>query len=331
MKNQQWRLQQHPEGVAMTENFQWHEEFVKPLQEGEILVKNTLLSIDPTNRVWMKKKDTYLPALKPTEVMRGLAIGEVVDSQCEGYKPGDLVQGLFGFQKYYAGSTEGISILPNLDIPLEAHFCLLGHIGLAAYYGTMNIGDPKPGETVVISAAAGAVGSIAAQIAKLQGCHVVGIAGSDDKCKWLLDELGLDEAINYKTEDLEARLKESCPKGIDVYFDNVGGKTLDIVIGLSNNFGRIVACGMIDDYNNNEPKFESQNILDVVTKRLSITGFVCLDQMEHVEEAYNFLYDSYQQGKIKYRQHVVDGLENAIDAINKLFDGTNQGKLMVKV
>jgi hypothetical protein len=331
LRNLKWTFRNHSVGMIAENDFQWVEEKVADAGPGQVLVRNLYLSLDPTNRVWMGEKDTYMPALKQGEVMRGLAIGVVEKSDNPQFKAGDWVQGLLGWQKYLVSNGEGLIALPAIPgLPLEAHFGLLGHIGLTAHYGLLHIGKPKPGETVVVSAAAGAVGSLAGQIAKIHGCRVIGTAGSDDKCRYLTQELGFDAAINYKTEPLLERLRERCPRGIDVYFDNVGGTTLDAVLDLINDFGRIVACGMISAYNQDDA-FTSRHMVNIVTRRILMQGFVCLDHPEYAPQAYGDLIRWHQEGKIKYRVDIVDGLKNAVTAINKLFTGSNQGKLLVKV
>jgi len=332
LKNVKWTFRNHSVGMIAENDFQWVEENVAAVREGEVLVRNLYLSLDPTNRVWMGEKDTYMPALKEGEVMRGLAIGVVERSNHPQFKAGDAVQGLLGWQKYLVSTGEGLIALPRIPgLPLEAHFGLLGHIGLTAHYGLLHIGKPKAGETVVVSAAAGAVGSLAGQIAKIQGCRVIGTAGSDDKCRYLTQELGFDGAINYKKEPLAERLREECPRGIDVYFDNVGGATLDAVLDQINDFGRIVACGMISAYNAPDAPFTSRHMVNIVVRRVLMQGFVCLDHPEYAPGAYEDLIRWHLAGQLKYRLDVVEGLENAVTAINKLFTGANQGKLLVKV
>jgi NADPH-dependent curcumin reductase len=208
---------------------------------------------------------------------------------------------------------------------------LFGFIGMTAYFGLLDIGKPKAGETLVVSGAAGAVGSLVGQIGKIKGCRVVGIAGSEEKCRWLKDELGFDAAINYKTESVLKSLQQHCPKGIDVYFENVGGEILDAVLSLINLRARIVLCGLISQYNATEPVPGPYNFINIVTQRARLEGFIILDYFDRAQEALADLGQWYAQGKIKYRVDAIDGLENAPRAINKLFDGTNQGKLIIKV
>ena len=332
VQNYKWTVASHSVGFVGEQDFQWVAEDVQDVAAGQVRIRNLYLSLDPTNRVWMGEKDTYLPALKIGEVMRGLAIGVVEESNHPTLRAGDHVYGLLGRQKYLVSDGEGLTVLPTIpDLPLTAHFGLLGHIGIAAHYGMLHIGKPKAGETVVVSAAAGAVGSLAGQIAKIQGCRVIGLAGSDEKCAWLTEELGFDGAINYKTQSVSEALKAHCPQGIDVYFDNVGGKTLDAVLEIMNDYGRIVACGMISAYNETDPVFTSRHMVHIVTRRLLMQGFVCLDHPEYIPDACRDLLTWYAEGKLKYRVEVVEGLDKAATALSKLFTGSNQGKLIVQV
>ena len=221
--NPQWRLVARPQGLFKESDFRWVEEETPPLEDGQALVRTIYLSLDPTNRGWAAG-DTYLPAVPLDGVMRGIALGRVEESRAPGLAPGDVVQGLLGWQRYAVLPASALTKLPPIPLPLSAHFGLLGHIGLTAWVGLLQVGQPKAGETLVVSAAAGAVGSLVGQIGKIQGMRVVGIAGSDEKCRWLTEELGFDAAVNYKRAPVFAGLRRECPSGIDVYFDNVGGR-----------------------------------------------------------------------------------------------------------
>jgi NADPH-dependent curcumin reductase len=331
-KSRRFTVARHSEGMVQPSDFRLEEAELAPPSRGQALVKVLYLSLDPTNRVWMQDRDTYLPALKVGDVMRGIAIGEVEASQSPDLRPGDYVSGLLGWQTHAVVDGATLTKLPPPEeLPLTAHFGLLGHIGLTAHYGMLEIGKPKPGEIVVVSTTGGAVGSLAAQIARIKGARVVGIAGSEEKCAWVVKELGIDACINYRTEPLEQALAKECPSGVDVYFDNVGGSTLDAVIGKMNNFGRIVACGMISQYNTDAPSFAPKHMLDIVTKRLLMKGFVCLDHLEYAGQAFADLLQWHREGRMKYRVDEVSGLENAPSALTRLFDGSNHGKLLVKV
>jgi len=330
--NNQWCLSSHPVGLAKESDFEWKETEVGNIVEGQLLVRVIYLSIDPTNRGWIKNTDSYLPAVQIGDVMRGITIGVVEESNHPGFTPGDFVQGMLGWQEYMISNGEGLTKLSkDLPVPLTAHFGLFGHIGLSAYFGLLDIGKPNAGETLVISAAAGAVGSLAGQIGKIAGCRVVGIAGTDEKCKWLTDELGFDAAINYKTESVIRKLLEHCPDGIDIYFDNVGGHILDAVLGLINIRARVVICGLISQYNAEKPVPGPYNYGNILIKRARVEGFIVLDYVDKAEEAITKLAGWFAEGKIKYRLDVVEGLKKAPKTMNKLFDGSHSGKLIVQV
>lgn len=330
--NRQVRLAARPEGMIKASDFKLTEAAVPELKDGEFLIRCHYLSLDPTNRIWITDVESYLPPVGIGEVMRGGGVGIVEESKHPGFSVGDQVQGMFGWQDYAVSTGPGISKLPNNPaIPLTAYLGLFGHIGLTAYYGLLDIAHPKAGETLVVSAAAGAVGSLVGQIGKIVGCHVVGIAGSDAKCKWIVDDLGFDSAINYKTEDVYKALKQHCPNGIDVYFENVGGKILDAVMAQMNLRARISVCGLISQYNATEPVPGPYNFAAILSKRARIEGFIVLDYMNRAEEAFAEMGKWLMAGKLKYKVDVVDGLEKAPTAINMLFEGANQGKLVVKV
>ncbi|MEW6127166.1 MAG: NADP-dependent oxidoreductase [Acidobacteriota bacterium] len=330
--NHQWLLVSRPVGNFKESDFKWHEEPVPELEDGQFLIRNIYLSLDPTNRIWATERDSYLPPVALGSVMRGGTIGAVEDSKNSNFPVGTYVQGLLGWQEYAVSDGQGVNLLPvNPAIPLTAYMGLFGHIGMTAYFGLLDVGQPKPGETLVVSGAAGATGSLVGQIGKIVGCRVVGIAGSDDKCRWLTDELGFDAAINYKTEDVEASLKKHCPNGIDVYFENVGGKILDAVLGLINNYARISLCGLISTYNATEPVPGPYNFANILTRRARVQGFIVLDYAPRAQECFADLGKWLMEGKLKYRVDEVEGLENAPTAINKLFTGANTGKLVVKI
>jgi len=330
--NRQWRLAARPVGNFKESDFEFTREPVPALKAGELLVHNLYLSLDPTNRGWANEADTYLPAVKLGDVMRGGAIGVVEESRNPNFKAGDHVSGLLGWQEYAISDGTGLGKLPEIPgLPLTAHLGLFGHIGLTAYYGLLDVGQPKAGETLVVSAAAGAVGSLVGQIGKIVGCRVVGIAGSDEKCRWLTEDLGFDAAINYKKENVLEALKRECPNGIDVDFENVGGEILDSVLALINLGARISLCGMISQYNATEQMPGPYNLWMLIVRRARIQGFLVSDYVGRAAEAMTALGRWLMEGKIKYRVDVVEGLEQAPRAVNKLFDGSNQGKLVVKV
>ena len=330
--NRQWRLAARPVGMFKETDFQLTESPIPGPNEGEILVRNIYLSLDPTNRGWANDVATYLPAIGIGDVMRGGAIGVVEQSRNADFKEGTIVSGLLGWQNYAVSDGKGITALPRLPgVPLTAFMGLFGHIGLTAYYGLLDVGKPKAGETLVVSAAAGAVGSLVGQIGKIVGCHVVGIAGGEEKCRWITEELGFDAAIDYKAEPVLEGLKKHCPKGIDVYFENVGGEILDVVLSLINIGARIPLCGLISQYNATKPVPGPYNFVQLIIKRARIEGFLVSDYSNRAQEAMTDLGKWLMEGRLKYRVDVVDGIEQTPQAVNKLFDGSNKGKLVVKL
>ncbi|MBD6620978.1 NADP-dependent oxidoreductase [Komarekiella sp. 'clone 1'] len=334
-KNRQFRLASRPVGDITASNFEYREEPIPQPSDGEVLVRTIYLSLDPTNRIWMSDRPQYMPPVEIGQVMRGVVIGVVEESKNPDFQKEDLVSGVLGWQDYALalGNTGlGISKLPSpLPCPLSAFVGPLGATGFTAYFGLLDIGQPKSGETIVVSAAAGAVGSVVGQIAKIKGCRVVGITGSNEKCRWLVEELGFDDAINYKTADLETALAKSCPNGIDVYFDNVGGAILDAVLTKINLDARIPLCGLISTYNATEPVPGPYNYSQILMQRARVQGFIILDYSSRFGEAIKDIGQWVNEGKIKYALEIVEGLENAPLAILKLFNGNKIGKLAVKV
>lgn len=330
--NRQWRLAVRPIGFIKESDFEWRKEPVPAPGEGEILVRNIYLSLDPANRGWVREVKSYIPPVAIGEVMRGITIGVVEQSHHADFQAGDIVQGILGWQEYALTDGTGLTQLPrDPSLPLTAYMGLFGIIGPTAYFGLLDIGKPKAGETLVVSAAAGAVGSLVGQIGKIKGCRVVGITGTDEKCRWIKDELGFDAAINYKTAPVHEGLKTHCPNGIDVYFDNVGGEILDAVLSLINVKARVAVCGLISQYNAEKPVPGPYNFRNILTQRARVEGFIILDHMGRFQEAFEELGSWLAEGKIQYRVDIIDGLENAPRGINKLFDGSNKGKLIVKV
>ena len=330
--NGQWRLAAHPEGLVKPSDYRWVEEPVRDPAQGEVLVRVEYLSLDPTHRIWASGRESYVPPVAIGEVMRGGALGVVEASRHAGFPVGSRVRGLLGWQQYALSDGRGLSVLPDDPaLPPTAHLGLFGHIGLTAYFGLLDIGKPQPGETLVVSAAAGAVGSLVGQIGKLRGCRVVGIAGSDDKCRWIVDELGFDAAINYRSQDVGPALDRLCPQGIDIDFENVGGAILDAILARINLRARIVICGLISQYNAIGVVPGPSNFAQILMKRARVEGFIVSDFLSRAAEANAALSSWFAQGKLKYRVDVVEGLRNAPAALNRLFDGSNAGKLIVKV
>ena len=329
-RNRQILLRSRPKGAVTRDNFEFNEATVPELRDGQILVKNLYLSIDPTIRGWIDR-DTYLPAVEIGAVVRSAGVGLVVASKNPKYSPGDRVMTLVGWQEY-AVVDDGArpnAIPPGID--LKDALSVFGVTGLTAYFGLTEIGRPEPGETVVVSGAAGATGSIAGQIAKAKGCRVVGIAGKESKCRWLTEELGFDAAINYKTEDVPKRLAETCPKGIDVFFDNVGGQILNHVLARIALRARIVLCGAISEYNDFDHAVGPSNYVNLIGRRARMEGFIVLDYAPRFMEGVMAIGGLLAEGKLKHKVTVVDGLESAPEALNRLFSGDHDGKLMVKV
>lgn len=332
--NRSWRLRQRPEGIIDENDLELVTDEIPEIQEGQVLAKTIYFSLDPTNRIWMSDIDQYMEPVEIGDIMRaGGSLAIVEESKVPHVKVGDIVQGGMhgGWQEYFIIPGEEAAAIPLVEsIPLTALISVLGFTGPTAYFGFLDIGQPKKGETVVVSAAAGAVGSIVCQIAKIKGCRVVGIAGSDEKCNWLKNDLKVDEVINYKKDDILESLKEKCPEGIDIYFENVGGETLDAALTLMNNYGRIPVCGLISMYNDWEtpgPKM----FRNILMKRLTVKGFLVSDYLDRYAESLEALSEWMAEGKIQYKVDIVEGIENAPSAVNKLFTGENKGKLVIKV
>ena len=325
--NRQWRLKRRPTGTFNEADFELATAPVPEPGEGQFLVRVTHLSADPTQRIWAHE-DSYLPIQPIGEVMRGIGVGIVERSRHPQFPVGTTVSGLFGVQAFAVSDGQMVNPLPP-DLPPEAALAVFGHIGMTAYFGMTDIGKPKPGETVVVSGAAGAVGSLAGQIGKIMGCRVIGITGTDEKCEWLRSELGFDAAINYRGNLSEA-LRRHCPGGIDVYFDNTGGPILDAVLERINLKARIVLCGMISDYTR-EHGLGITNLRYLIFKRARIEGFLVLDYGPRAGEAMQALGGWLRQGQLKYKVDLVQGLENAISAMNRLLTGVNTGKVIVRI
>ena len=303
---------------------------------GQALVRNLYLSLDPTNRIWMSEADSYLPPVPLGDVMRGGGVGEVVESKSSKFPVGAKVGGLFGWQDYALISDSGdgmAQVIPGwLPVPLTATMGVLGVTGMTAYFGLLDIGKPKRGETVVVSAAAGAVGSIVGQIAKIVGARVVGIAGSKDKCEWLTRELGFDAAINRRDTNWREQLKAACPNGVDVDFENAGGEIMEAVIDLMNLQGRIVLCGMISQYGKDDRgNIGPSNFAQLLFKRIQLKGFIILDYVPRFALAQLRMMWWMKRGLIKDRSTVVKGFDNAPQALTQLFTGANTGKLFVEL
>ena len=330
--NRQWRLAARPSGLPKESDFSWHEEPVAEPGDGELLVRNLYLSLDPANRGWMTGRKTYIDPVGIGDVMFGSTIAVVESSRHQDFQPGEIVSGFLGWQDYALASPRAlVKLPPELPVPLEDYFAVFGHVGMTAYFGLLDVGRPAEGETLVVSAAAGAVGSLVGQLGKLHGCRVVGIAGSDEKCSWLTAELGFDAAVNYRREPVAEALAASCPEGIDVYFDNVGREILEAALSGINDRARIVVCGMISQYNAIEPPPGPRNLGNLLIHRARMEGFIVLDYFLRASEAIEALGAWVSEGRLRYHVHVVEGLEEAPAALNYLFDGRNEGKLVIKL
>jgi NADPH-dependent curcumin reductase CurA len=324
--NRQWRLKRRPTGTFSEADFELASAPIPEPAEGEFLVRVTHLSVDPTQRIWAHE-DSYLPMQPIGEVMRGMGIGLVERSRHAQFPVGATVSGVFGMQEYALSQGQRANVLPGGMSP-EAALAVFGHIGITAYFGVTDIGRAKAGETLVVSGAAGAVGSLAGQIGKILGCRVIGIAGGDDKCRWVREELGFDATVNYRNEEVGAGLARVCPEGVDVYFDNVGGPALDAVLARINLRARIALCGMISDYTRDQGQGIT-NLRHLIFKRARIEGFLVMDYLPRAMEAMQALGGWLQQGRIKYKVDLVRGLENAVAAMNRLLTGANTGKVIV--
>ena len=330
MKNRQWLLACRPHGAIQDSDFTFVESEIPTPGEGEVLVRTLMLSCDPTQRGWIAG-DTYLPAVRIGEVVRSNGAGRIEASNHPDYKVGDIVSGMVGWQDYVVMNPKGqLRRLPS-GAPLELAMSVLGMTGMTAYFGLLDVGRPVAGETVVVSGAAGATGSVVGQIAKIKGCRAIGVAGGAEKCRWLTEELGFDAAIDYKSENVRTRLKEFCPDGIDVFFDNVGGEILDRALARLALRGRIVLCGEIANYNATEPPPGPKNYLNLVSRRGRMEGFLISDYAKRFGEAASALGGWVREGKIKYRVDVQQGFENAPATLRRLFEGRNQGKQLLRV
>jgi hypothetical protein len=328
--NRQWRLRHRPVGDVKQGDLQLVTEPVPALGPNQFLVRNIYLSLDPTNRIWMSDMDQYMPPVEVGDVMRGGTLGVVEASNNPGFKVGDIVQPfLGGWQDYVV--AEAAQPIPRGPLPLTAFMSVLGMTGATAYFGLLDVGKPKAGETVVVSAAAGAVGSIVGQIAKLKGCRVVGLAGSDEKCRHVVKTLGFDACINYKRENVLEALRRECPNGIDVDFENVGGDILDAVLTLINDKARISLCGLISSYNADKPVPGPYMFRNILMKKARVEGFIIIEYLGRMGEFVADMSQWVAEGKIKWDVDLQQGLEHAPVHLQRLFTGANTGKLIVQI
>jgi NADPH-dependent curcumin reductase CurA len=329
--NRQFRLAARPVGLPKRTDWNLTEEPAPEPGEGEFLVQVLYISLDPAMRGWMNEARSYIAPVGIGEVMRAGAVGRVVASKHPGFAIGDHVYGGFGVQEYALSKGDGVTKIDAGLAPLPVYLGALGMPGMTAYFGLLEIGKPKAGETVVVSGAAGAVGMVVGQIARIVGCRVVGIAGGAEKCRYLVDELGFDAAVDYKTQDVRKKLREHCPRGVDVYFDNVGGDVLDAALANLARHARIVLCGAISQYNNTTAVKGPSNYLSLLVNRASMTGMVVFDYADRYPEAFEAMAGWRAAGKLKSREDIVIGFANFPETLLKLFAGENSGKLVLQV
>ncbi len=330
MMNRQVLLARRPQGSVTEGDFRVVEAAMPVPAEGEVLVKNEWLSLDPYMRGRMNEAKSYAPSVGIGEVMVGQTIGEVVEARAPRFKPGDKVLTSLGWQLYGVAKARDLTPIDVSRAPASCYLGVLGMPGMTAWFGLREIGRPKAGETLVVSAASGAVGSVVGQLAKIEGCRTIGIAGGRDKCDYVVDELGFDGCIDYKTGRLADELRAACPKGIDVDFENVGGVILDTVLGLMNTHSRVVLCGMIAEINAAEA-YGYKRLRSVLVNRIRMQGMIVFDWKDRYGEAVVALSEQVAAGRLKYRESVVDGLDNAPRGLIALFRGENFGKQLVRL
>ena len=300
------------------------------LGDGQLLVRVELISVDPAMRGWLSDARSYIRPVQVGDVMRAIAAGEVVASKNPRFAAGQRVTGMFGVQEYAVSDGGGVAVADMSLAPLEVHLSALGMTGLTAYFGLLDVGKPREGDTVVVSAAAGAVGQVVGQIAKIKGCRAIGIAGGEAKCRAVVEEFGFDAAIDYKQEHVAARLRELCPDRIDVYFDNVGGSILEAALARLARHGRVVICGAVSQYNDASPRGPA-NYMALLVERARMEGFLVFDYADRYPEAVADLARWRQEGRLRSREHIVDGLQRFPEALRMLFRGENEGKLIVRL
>ena len=329
--NRQFRLAARPVGLPKASDWTLVDEPVREPGEGEFLVRNAYISLDPAMRGWMNESKSYVPPVGIGEVMRAYSAGEVVASRHPKFPVGSRVAGLFGVQEYALSDGKGARIVDTALAPLPTYLGVLGMTGMTAYFGLLDVGEAKEGDTVVVSGAAGAVGGVVGQLAKIKGCRVVGIAGGAGKCRHLVDELGFDAAIDYKAEDVRAALRQHCPQGIDVYFDNVGGDILDAALANLALHARVVVCGAISQYNATEGVRGPSNYLSLLVNRARMQGMVVFDYAARYGEAAREMAGWLAEGRLASRVDIAEGFDTFPDALLRLFSGDNTGKLLLKV
>jgi NADPH-dependent curcumin reductase len=328
--NAQCRLAARPVGLPKPTDWDFVQEAAPEPQDGEFRVEVEYLSVDPAMRSWMNAGRSYVPPVEIGEVMRAAGIGRVIDSRHPDFKVGEHVYGVFGVQRYAVCDGTGVTRVDTTLAPAAVHLGVLGISGLTAYFGLLDVGRPEPGQTVVVSGAAGSVGSVVGQIARIKGCRAIGIAGGEDKCRWLMDELGFDAAIDYKRGDVRAQLREHAPAGVDVFFDNVGGEVLEAVLGRLARGARVVLSGAISQYNATEAPHGPANYMQLLVARASMTGFVIFDHAARYGEGVAQLAQWLRSGELRSREDIAHGdIDQFPDVLLRLFRGENTGKLVL--
>lgn len=329
--NKQLKLAKRPVGMPAADTWTLEENAIPSIKEGEFLLRQDYISLDPAMRGWMNDAKSYIPPVQIGEVMRAGSIGEVVESKHPNFKVGDMVTGWGGVQQYIATTGQGFYKVDINLAPAPMYIGTLGMPGMTAYFGILEVGKIKEGETVLVSGAAGAVGSVVGQIAKIKGCTVIGTAGGAEKCKYVVEQLGFDACIDYKNENVYKALRKAAPKGIDVYFDNVGGEILDIALTQIRKHARIVICGAISQYNNKENVKGPANYLSLLVNRASMTGMVVMDYAKDYGMAAQNMGKWMAQGKLKSKEDIYEGIENFYETFQRLFNGKKMGKLVLKI
>lgn len=326
----QLRLKSYPQGLPQDENFELTHDVLPELKEGEIAFETTWISIDPAMKGWVTQKRSYMPPVAIGEAMRAFGVAKVTASKHDKFKPGDWVTGMLGVQSAAVMDARLVRKIDTSFAPPEKYLGGLGMTGYTAYFGLFDVGQPKAGETVVISAAAGAVGSVAAQLAKAHGCKVIGIAGGKDKCQYLSDVLKLDGVIDYKNQAVGEQLSALAPEGVDVYFDNVGGDILDDVLMRINEHARIVICGAVSQYEKMDDMTGPKNYMQLVMRSGRMQGFTMKDYLRRIPEAFTKLYTMEQNGELILRDHVLQGIDQFSHGLEMIYSGQNNGKLLLK-
>ena len=325
-------LANRPVGIPEKNTWEYEEELISEIKDGQILIRHQYISLDPAMRGWMNNSKSYIPPVEIGTVMRAGTVGEVIQvNNNTNFKVGDFVSGWGGVQEYSISDGKNYSIIKDKNNPIHRYLGALGMPGMTAYFGIINVGKIKSGEIVLVSAAAGAVGSLVGQIAKIKGCKVIGVAGGKEKCKYVKEQLGFDEVIDYKNDNIYSSLKKYCPEGIDVYFDNVGGEILDAALAKLRMNARIIICGAISQYNNTSRTKGPTNYLSLLVNRATMSGMVVFDYKNDYPMAINQISEWFSEGKLKSNESIFEGIDNFYEIFLKLFNGNKRGKLILKI